>query len=88
VCVAQTSAETFGKTNLCSETEGNLDNAILIYRQILNPAPLQREIAAQAQYRLVQALLQEAGIRFQEEKNSVSMQSHACGRCLRQLLLP
>jgi predicted Zn-dependent protease len=37
-------------------------NAILIYRQIVNSAPTQRELAAQAQYRLAQALLQKGDL--------------------------
>jgi hypothetical protein len=44
------------------ETEGNLDRAIAIYRQVVNSAPAQRDLAAQAQYRLAQALLQKGDL--------------------------
>src|SRR5215471_6896151 len=58
----QTAAELLQKGIYAQETEGNLDNAILIYRQIVNSAPAQREVAAQAQYRLAQALLQKGDL--------------------------
>src|SRR5437764_11121185 len=41
------------------QTAGDLDGAIKIYRQIVASNPPQREYAAQAQYLLVQALLQK-----------------------------
>src|SRR5215469_15395064 len=59
---AQTTAELLQKGIYAQETEGNLDNAILIYRQIVNSAPAQRDLAAQAQYRLAQALLQKGDL--------------------------
>jgi tetratricopeptide (TPR) repeat protein len=59
---AQSSTELLQKGIYAQETEGNLDNAILIYRQIVNSAPTQRDIAAQAQYRLAQALLQKGDL--------------------------
>jgi TolA-binding protein len=59
---AQTTAELLQKGIYAQETEGNLDNAILIYRQIVNSAPSQRDLAAQAQYRLAQALLQKGDL--------------------------
>jgi len=59
---AQTTAELLQKGIYAQETEGNLDNAILIYRQIVNSAPAQRNLAAQAQYRLAQALLQKGDL--------------------------
>jgi len=59
---AQTAAELLQKGIYAQETEGNLDNAILIYRQIVNSAPAQRDIAAQAQYRLAEALLQKGDL--------------------------
>lgn len=59
---AQTASELLQKGIYAQETEGNLDDAILIYRQIVNSAPAQREIAAQAQYRLAQALLQKGDL--------------------------
>src|SRR6516225_3681932 len=59
---AQTTAELLQKGIYAQETEGNLDNAILIYRQIVNSAPTQRDLAAQAQYRLAEALLQKGDL--------------------------
>src|SRR5215472_18569894 len=59
---AQSTAELLQKGIYAQETEGNLDNAILIYRQIVNSAPTQRDIAAQAQYRLAQTLLQKGDL--------------------------
>jgi hypothetical protein len=56
---AQTAAELLQKGIYAQETEGKLDDAIQIYRQIVNSAPDPREIGAQAQYRLAQALLQK-----------------------------
>jgi tetratricopeptide (TPR) repeat protein len=61
-CWAQTSAELLQKGIYEQETAGNLDNAILIYCQIVNSAPSQRDVAAQAQYRLAQALLQKGNM--------------------------
>jgi hypothetical protein len=59
---AQTAAELLQKGIYAQETSGDLDAAIQIYRQIVNSAPSQREIAAQAQYRLAQALLQKGDL--------------------------
>lgn len=59
---AQTTTELLQKGIYAQETEGNLDNAILIYRQIVNSAPSQRDLAAQAQFRLAQALLQKGDL--------------------------
>lgn len=56
---SQTAAELLQKGIYAQETEGKLDDAIQIYRQIVNSAPNPREIGAQAQYRLAQALLQK-----------------------------
>jgi tetratricopeptide (TPR) repeat protein len=56
---AQTAAELLQKGIFAQEAEGKLDDAIQIYRQIVNSAPNPREIGAQAQYRLAQALLQK-----------------------------
>jgi hypothetical protein len=60
--VAQTTTELLQKGIYAQETEGNLDTAILIYRQIVNSAPSQRDLAAQAQFRLGQALLQKGDL--------------------------
>ena len=59
---AQTAAELLQKAIFAQETEGNLDAAIQIYRQIVISAYPQREIAAQAQYRLGQALLRKGDL--------------------------
>jgi hypothetical protein len=60
--LAQTTTELLQKGIYAQETEGNLDSAILIYRQIVNSAPSQRDLAAQAQFRLAQALLQKGDL--------------------------
>src|ERR1700748_1030756 len=59
---AQTAAELLQKGIYNQETAGNLDEAISTYRQILSGAFPQRELAAQAQYRLAQALLQKGDL--------------------------
>jgi hypothetical protein len=59
----QTAAQLLEKGVYAQETEGNLDNAILIYRQVVNSGTNQRDIAAQAQYRLGQALLQKGDLK-------------------------
>ncbi len=51
---AQSAAQLLEKGIFAQETEGNLDNAIAIYRQLINGNPTQRELGAQAQYRLAQ----------------------------------
>lgn len=57
--LAQTAAEQLQKGIFAEQAEGNLDNAIAIYRQLANSALPQRDVAAQAQYRLALALLQK-----------------------------
>jgi tetratricopeptide (TPR) repeat protein len=52
-----TAAELLQKGIYAQETAGDLDGAIKIYRQIVDSHPIQREIAAQAQYRLGLTLL-------------------------------
>jgi hypothetical protein len=47
-----TAAELLQKGIYAQETAGDLDGAIKIYHQIVDSHPTQREIAAQAQYRL------------------------------------
>src|SRR5260370_36805913 len=59
---AQSAAQLLEKGIFAQETEGNLDNAIAIYRQLINGNPTQRELGAQAQYRLAQALLQKGDV--------------------------
>jgi hypothetical protein len=56
---AQSAAELLQKGIFAQETSGDLDSAIQIYRQIVNGAFSQREIVAQAQYRLGQTLLKK-----------------------------
>jgi len=57
--VAQTAAELLQKGIYTQDTAGDLDAAIEIYRQAVNMAGSQREVGAQAQYRLGQALLRK-----------------------------
>lgn len=59
---AQTASELLQKAIYEQDAAGNLDGAIQLYRQIVNSAYPQRDIAAQAQYRLVQALLQKGDL--------------------------
>jgi hypothetical protein len=54
-----TAAELLQKGIYTQETAGDLDGAVKIYRQIVDSHPAQREIAAQAQYRLGLTLLAE-----------------------------
>jgi tetratricopeptide (TPR) repeat protein len=59
-CFAQsTAAELLQKGIYAQQTAGDLDQAIAIYRQIVNSAPAQREIAAQAQYLLAESLIRK-----------------------------
>src|ERR1022692_4852788 len=44
------------------ETAGDLDGAIAIYRQIVSSGNSPRDLAAQAQYRLAQTLLQKGDL--------------------------
>jgi tetratricopeptide (TPR) repeat protein len=59
---AQTAAEQMQKGIYTQETAGDLDGAIAIYRQIVNSGNSPRDIAAQAQYRLAQSLLQKGDL--------------------------
>lgn len=54
-----TAAELLQKGIYAQETAGDLDGAIKIYHQIVDSHPVQREIAAQAQYRLGMTLLEK-----------------------------
>jgi len=58
-CSAQTASELLQKAIYAQETTGNLDAAIQLYRQAVSAAGTQRDVAAQAQYRLAQALLRK-----------------------------
>lgn len=59
---AQTAAEQLQKGIFTQETTGDLDGAITIYRQIVDSGSSPRDVAAQAQYRLAQALLQKGDL--------------------------
>jgi hypothetical protein len=52
-----TSAELLQRGIFAQETAGDLDGAIKIFHQIVDSHPIQREIGAQAQYRLGMTLL-------------------------------
>ena len=58
---AQTVAEQMQKAIYTQETTGDLDSAIQMYRRILASSP-SRELAAQAQFRLAQTLLQKGDL--------------------------
>lgn len=60
--LAQTAAEQLQKGIFAQESQGKTDDAITIYRQLANSTLTPREIAAQAQYRLSQSLLQKGDI--------------------------
>ncbi len=59
---AQTAAELLQKGIFDQETAGDLDGAIAIYHQIVNSGSSPRDVAAQAQYRLAQSLLQKGDL--------------------------
>jgi Family of unknown function (DUF6152) len=59
---AQTASELLQKGIYTQETAGDLDGAIAIYRQIVNSGSSPRDVAAQAQYRLAQTLLQKGDL--------------------------
>jgi hypothetical protein len=54
-----TAVELLQKGIYAQETAGDLDGAIKIYHQIVDSHPIQREVAAQAQYRLGMTLLEK-----------------------------
>ncbi len=60
--LAQSASELLQKGIYTQETAGDLDGAIQIYRQIVGSAPAQHEIAAEAQYRLAQALVRKGDL--------------------------
>jgi len=60
--LAQTAAELMQKGIYTQETAGDLDGAIAIYRQIVNSGSSPRDLAAQAQYRIAQSLLQKGDL--------------------------
>ncbi len=59
---AQTASELLQKGIYTQETAGDLDGAVSIYRQIVKSGNTPRDIAAQAQYRLAQSLLQKGDL--------------------------
>ena len=61
-CVAQTPAELLQKAIYAQETAGDTAGAIQIYRQITANAPLQSPVAAQAQYRIADLMLQKGDL--------------------------
>ena len=61
-CAAQTPAELMQKAIYEQETAGNSDGALQIYRQITATAPSQSPIAAQAQFRIAELLLQKGDL--------------------------
>jgi hypothetical protein len=61
-CQAQTPAELLQKGIYTQETAGDPDGAIQIYRQITATAPSQSPVAAQAQFRIADALLQKGDL--------------------------
>lgn len=60
--LAQTAAEQLQKGIFAQEAQGKVDDAITIYRQLANSTLTPREVAAQAQYRLTQSLLQKGDV--------------------------
>ena len=58
----QTAAEQLAKAVYTQQSSGDLDGAIQMYREIIASNPTQRNIAAQAQFRLFQALLQKGDL--------------------------
>jgi TonB family protein len=59
---AQTATELMQKGIYTQETAGDLDGAIAIYHQIVNSGNSPRDLAAEAQYRLAQSLLQKGDL--------------------------
>src|SRR5262245_43368492 len=54
---AQTAAEQLQKAIFAQDSQGNVDTAITAYRQLAYSGLTPRDVAAEAQYRLAQALL-------------------------------
>ncbi len=59
---AQSASELLQKGIYTQDTVGDLDGAVQIYRQIISSSPAQHEIAAEAQYRLAQALIRKGDL--------------------------
>ena len=60
--ISQTAAEQLQKGIYTQETAGDLDGAVAIYRQIVSSGSSPRDVAAQAQYRLAQSLIQKGDL--------------------------
>ena len=60
--IPQTAAERLQKGIYTQDTTGDLDGAIAIYRQIVSSGSSPRDVAAQAQYRLAQSLIQKGDL--------------------------
>jgi hypothetical protein len=58
-CAAQTASELLQKGIYTQDTVGDVNGAIQLFRQAVGAAGTERDLAAQAQYRLVQALLRK-----------------------------
>ena len=65
---APTAVEQLQKGVYHQETVGDLDTAIQIYRQIISSHPSQRTVAAQAQFRLFQALTQKGDLKSAQQE--------------------
>src|SRR5262245_53584394 len=59
---AQTAAEQLQRGIFAQDSQGNLDGAITTYRQLAYSGLTPRDVAAQAQYRLAQALLAKGDV--------------------------
>jgi tetratricopeptide (TPR) repeat protein len=73
----QSAAVQYQKGVYAQNTTGDLDAAIQIYRQVIASNPSQRSIAAQAQYRLAQALLQKGDLNDAAREFQVLSSSYA-----------
>jgi len=60
--IAQTDAERLHGAIFAQDSQGNLDSAITTYRQLAYSGLTQRDVAAEAQYRLAQALLAKGDV--------------------------
>jgi hypothetical protein len=70
-CAAQTPAELLQKGIYTQETAGDPNGALQIYRQITAAAPLQSPVAAQAQFRIAELLLQKGDLKGAASEFSV-----------------
>jgi hypothetical protein len=61
-CLAQTPAELLQKAIYTQETVGDLDEALRLYRQITASSVSQSPVAAQAQFRIAEVMLQKGDL--------------------------